>query len=136
MNDYLMPDLQSMKMVLESMGGKNYKIIRQEIYDFNDFGRAVPIRTEQVIFGVLSKQNTKLNISNEGNGEWLNADYEFSIIYPEVLHSGDTIINDNNEKLRVLSQSSIQERGGVGIYALVREGTYESIKNHDYLKNK
>ena len=32
-----MPDLQSLRMVLDTMGGKMYKVIRQEVYDFNEF---------------------------------------------------------------------------------------------------
>ena len=46
MNNQYMPDLQSLRMVLDTMGGKMYKVIRQEVYDFNEFGRIVPIYTE------------------------------------------------------------------------------------------
>lgn len=60
MNNQYMPDLQSLRMVLDTMGGKMYKVIRQEVYDFNEFGRVVPIYTEQQIYGVLIKKHLLL----------------------------------------------------------------------------
>ena len=134
MNRYMMPDLQSMKMVLDTMGGKNYKVIRQNIYDFDVFGRAVNTQTIETIYGVLSKDSMRLEMKE--TGDWINSEYSFTIIYPDVLHQGDVIINTNNEKLRVMSQSSMHERGGVSSYSLIREGSYEKIMNRDQMDPK
>lgn len=136
MNNQYMPDLQSLRMVLDTMGGKVYKVIRQEVYDFNEFGRVVPIYTEQQIYGVLIKKAPTFTMQSEGLGDRVDAEYSFSVVYPDVLNLGDTIFNDDGEELRVMSQEGVLEFGGAVTYELVRKGTYDKMKDRNYMQYK
>lgn len=75
-------------------------------------------------------------MQSDGLGDRIDAEYSFSVVYPDVLNLGDTIFNDDGEELRVMSQEGVLEFGGAVTYGLVRKGTYDRMKDRNYMQYK
>ena len=132
MDRRLMPDLQSFKIVMQQLGAKKYEIIRQESYEFNEFGRMVPITTKQTIYALIVKTQSQLDM--KADGDWNKTNYTMTIIYPTIVNLGDKI-KYGNDWLKVESTTADGTLSGIWEYRLSRTGATDSMNERNYLDN-
>lgn len=124
-NPYYLSDLQSLQQAIDILKD-DIRVRRDSIRKTDRKGRYDPVTKDLIIEGFISPKGKKLKFTD--GQDWVNADYEITLISPYQVFAGEIIDYPPYGRLRVLDDSDTNLFGFVTA-SLTRIGTIPTYKD-------